>query len=184
MRKRPNKDELLVEKDQRIAKLEEQLAQALAANQKLLEQVKRLQRRVEELERGGRRQAAPFARRKLVSCPKKAGRKAGKGQFKHREKPDITQVSETKTADLDGCPVCGSQLQDLKEHEQYEIDIPKIEPVITRFMTHSGYCQNCHKRVRSRHPEQTSQANGAAGVVVGPRAKGMAVNLKHRLGVS
>jgi hypothetical protein len=38
--------------------------------------------------------------------------------------------------------------------------------------------------MRSRHPEQTSQATGAAGVLVGPRAKALAADLKHRLGAS
>jgi hypothetical protein len=38
--------------------------------------------------------------------------------------------------------------------------------------------------MRSQHPEQTSQATGAAGVMVGPRAKALAADLKHRLGVS
>jgi hypothetical protein len=53
-----------------------------------------------------------------------------------------------------------------------------------RYITYSGYCAGCHKRVRSRHPEQTSQATGAAGVLVGPRAKALAADLKHRLGGS
>jgi hypothetical protein len=38
--------------------------------------------------------------------------------------------------------------------------------------------------VRSHHPEQTSAATGAAGVLVGARAKALAADLKHRLGVS
>ena len=37
---------------------------------------------------------------------------------------------------------------------------------------------------RSLAPSRTiSQATGAAGVVIGPRAKGFAADLKHRLGV-
>ena len=55
---------------------------------------------------------------------------------------------------------------------------------ITRFITYSGYCGRCQKRVRSHHPEQTSDATGAAGVLIGPRAKALATDLKHRLGVS
>lgn len=46
-------------------------------------------------------------------------------------------------------------------------------------MTHSGYCANCKKQVRSRHPEQISTATVAAGVVLGPRVKGLAADLKH-----
>ena len=59
-----------------------------------------------------------------------------------------------------------------------------VVPVITRYVTYSGYCADCRKRVHSQHPEQTSQATGAAGVLVGPRAKALAVDLKHRLGGS
>jgi transposase len=59
-----------------------------------------------------------------------------------------------------------------------------VEVKTTHFVTYSGYCTSCHKRVRSQHPEQTSQATGAAGVMVGPRAKALAADLKHRLGVS
>jgi hypothetical protein len=75
-------------------------------------------------------------------------------------------------------------LRNIHQHEQFVADIPKIQPIITRYVTSSGYCADCHKRVRSRHPEQTSQASGAAGVMVGPRAKALAADLKHRLGGS
>ena len=37
-----------------------------------------------------------------------------------------------------------------------------------RFVTYSGYCPECHKRVRSQHPERPRRAAGAAGVQVGP----------------
>jgi hypothetical protein len=73
-------------------------------------------------------------------------------------------------------------LRDIHQHEQYVTDIPKtIRLTTTRYVTYSGYCADCHKRVRSRHPEQTSQATGAAGVMVGPRAKALAADAKHRL---
>ncbi len=38
--------------------------------------------------------------------------------------------------------------------------------------------------MRVRHPEQISNATGAAGVVIGPWAKALAADWKHRLGVS
>jgi len=169
--------ELLKTKDERIAELEKQLAQALAMIQKL-------QKEVEELKRAGKRQAAPFARRKWVERPKKPGRKKGQGKFAHRATPTIKQITETKIAKLHGCPECGGKVREIHKHDQYETDIPVIEVKTTHFITYSGYCRECHKRVRSRHPDQTSQATGAAGVLVGPRAKALAVDLKHRLGVS
>jgi len=54
---------------------------------------------------------------------------------------------------------------------------------VTRFLTESGYCPRCKKRVRSRHPERVSTATGAAGVCLGPRAVALAADLKHRLGI-
>jgi hypothetical protein len=179
-------------KGQRIAELELELMRERANNQRLQvnnlrlqKLLERLQAEVEELQRAGKRQAAPFARRKLVEHPKRPGRKAGQGKFSRREKPAAEQIDETKVAELCDCPQCGgSKLRDIHEHEQYMSDIPVIVPIITRYVTYSGYCVDCHKRVRSRHPEQISQATGAAGVLVGPRAKALAADLKHRLGGS
>ena len=171
-------------KDERIAELEAQLAEARAANEQLKQQLERLQAEIEGLRRAGKRQATPFGRRKLVEKPRKPGRKAGQGKFSRRAKPTAEQVSETKVAPLQECPECGGKLGVIREHEQYVEDIPVVEPVITRYVTFSGFCACCHKRVRSRHREQTSQALGAAGVLVGPRAKALAADLKHRLGAS
>ena len=178
-------------KDQRIAELELELVRERANNQRLQrdnlrlqKQLERLQAEVEEMQRAGKRQAAPFARRKLVEHPKKPGRKAGQGKFSRREKPAPEQVDETKVAKLHGCPQCRGKLREIHKHEQYVTDIPVVVPIVTRYVTYSGYCVDCHKRVRSRHPEQISQASGAAGVMVGPRAKALAADLKHRLGGS
>lgn len=171
-------------KDQQIAELKRQLAQALATIQKLQQKVEELQSKVEELERVGKRQATPFARRHWVEHPKRPGRKAGKGKFAHRALPRLQQINETKVAKLHGCPQCGGKVREIHKHEQYVTDIPVVQVKTTRFLTYSGYCCRCQKRVRSHHPEQTSEATGAAGVLVGPRAKALATDLKHRLGVS
>jgi predicted nucleic acid-binding Zn-ribbon protein len=184
MRKRRKKNTLPDAKDQRIAELEQQLAQALDTIQKLQQQVERLQAEVEELKRAGKRQATPFVRRHWVERPKRPGRKRGQGKFAHRELPKVHQIQETKVAKLHGCPDCGGKLCEIHKHEQYVTDIPVVEVQTTCFVTYSGYCGVCRKRVRSHHPEQTSQATGAAGVMVGPRAKALAADLKHRLGVS
>ncbi len=185
MRKRRSKNKLPDPKDQRIAELEQQLAQALVTIGKLEKQVQLLQTEVEELKQAGKRQAAPFARRHWVEHPRRPGRKAGQGRFVQRAKPRLKEVSETKVTPLPGCPECGGTLRQRQPHEQFEIDLPKVEPIIVRYLTYSGYCRHCQKRVRSWHEDQISHAMGAAGqVVVGPRAKALATDLKHRLGVS
>lgn len=158
-----------------------------AENAALRQRVAELEKRVAELEAAlskAKRQATPFARQKRVSEPKRPGRKKGQGRFSHRRKPAPEEVSETKRAPLACCPRCGGELTERKEHEQFVVDIPPVQPVVIRYVTESGYCPRCRKRVRSRHPEQISEATGAAGVVVGPRAKSLAADMKHRLGVS
>jgi transposase len=184
MSKRRNKSTPSFTKDQEIVELKEQLRQALVAIEKLKKQNELLRAKVEELERAGKRQATPFARRKRVEHRKRPGRKAGQGKFVQRKKPSPKEVSETKVEKLSGCPECGGKLRAMHQHEQFEVDIPKVKPTIIRYVTYSGYCATCKKQVKSRHPEQTSQATGAAGVVVGPRAKALALDLKHRLGAS
>lgn len=143
-----------------------------------------MREQIETLQRTGKRQAVPFARRERVSEPKKRGRKKGKGKFSRREKPAKEEITATKEAELGGCPDCGCELVDVKEHEQFEIDIPEVKPVITRYVMRSGRCPQCGKRHRMYHPDQVSHATGAAGVVIGPRAKALAADLKHRFGAS
>ena len=159
------------------AELKRQLAEAHAVILKLSGQI-------EELQCAGKRQAVPFARREHVKKPRKRGRKPGKGQFKSREKPKAEEIKETKKAELSGCPQCQCKLENVQEHEQYEIEIPEIKPIITLFLMLSGTCPECGKRHWMYHPDQISRAVGASGVVIGPRAKALASDLKHRFGVS
>jgi predicted nucleic acid-binding Zn-ribbon protein len=182
-------DQRLTELERKQAELELELVRERSENQRLRVNNGRLQRLLEQLreeneklKRESLRQATPFARRKRVEVRKKPGRKAGVGVFRRREKPH--RVDRTRKAPLHGCPDCGGRLREIRQQEQYVTDIPKIRLVTTRYITYSGYCGKCHRRVRSHHPEQTSEATGAAGVMVGPRAKALAADLKHRLGCS
>jgi transposase len=61
--------------------------------------------------------------------------------------------------------------------------LPPIVPIVTKFVIETGYCPCCRRRVHGRHPEQTSNATGAAGNTIGPVTLTMAAELKHRLGV-
>lgn len=153
---------------------------------KLEAQLKQLQNRIEKLEqelRRRHRQATPFSKGKVKAKPKRPGRRVGEGPFTHRELPSEEEINETHCVPLEFCPDCGNRVEDRSWHEQIQIDLPQVKPQVVRFRTQSGYCLGCGKRVRSRHPEQISQASGAAGVSIGPRAKALAADLKHRLGI-
>lgn len=170
-----------------VPELIEIILQQQTLMDRLGQRLAELEQQVEQLQRAGKRQATPFSRQQTKADPKAPGRKAGQGHFSYRTTPAAETVTQTQEAPLTGCPHCGSPLSDLldlKTHEHFEVDIPPVQPRLTRYVTHSGYCRHCRQRVRSRHPQQLSQATGAAGVVLGPRAKAMAADLKHRLGLS
>lgn len=82
------------------------------------------------------------------------------------------------------CPACGGPLIDHEVQEPFQGDIPPGRPVTTQFNVHGARCGRCGTRVQGRHPEQTSQALGAAAVQLGPRVLALAAEMQHRLGVS
>lgn len=169
--------------------------QLLAENQRLRAQVAQLQdavrdlqKRLEEVERAAKRQAAPFAKGEPKKNPKKPGRKAGDkhGKHGHREPPPPSQVDETLDAPVpDQCPDCGGDILEDKDRldAQFQTDIPR-QPVVRQINIHCGHCAKCGKRVRGRHPLQTSAATGAAQSQLGADAQAAIVDLNKRAGMS
>ena len=143
------------------------------------EQNEQQRRRIEELERqlaealrAGKRQAAPF-RKPVQKNPRKPGRKPGAayGKAHCRAKPQPQQIQETLRAALpEQCPHCGGAVTVEKVAEQYQTELPAVAVIQRRFEIELGHCQECGKHLQGRHPEQTSDALGAAGVTLGPRA--------------
>jgi transposase len=169
-------------RDRQLAVLAAQVAALQAQVAALQQENVALRAQLTAAERAGKRQATPFARRERTATPKKPGRKRGQGRFARRPTPPQVQVEQA--VPLPTCPHCASDLTDRATHEQFQVEIPPVEPVVTRFRTESGYCPACAQRVRSTHPAQISAAAGAAGVVLGPRVKAFAADLHHRLGLS
>jgi transposase len=173
--KPPTYDEL-VELTRRQARLIDELRAA----------VERLKAELEQSRRAGKRQAAPFSKGLPKADPKRPGRKPGHPPS-HRPVPPPDQVDRTIDVPLPpDCPECHTPLGDapITVHDQYQIDLPQPEPIITRFRVPVARCPKCLRRVQGRHPEQTSDALGSAAVQYGPRLLGFAADLKHRLGVS
>ncbi len=67
---------------------------------------------------------------------------------------------------------------------QYQEDLPVQRPVVHEFRVAIGQCRHCHRRVQGRHPQQTSDALGAAAVQLGPQAVALAVILNKQCGLS
>src|SRR4051794_19542301 len=154
--------------------------------EELRAEVERLKAELEQSRRAGKRQAAPFSKGAPKPDPKRPGRKAGHPPS-HRPVPPPEQVDRTIEVPLPPeCPECRAPLDDapVTVHDQYQIDLPGPKPIITRFRVPVTRCPACYRRVQGRHPEQTSDALGAASVQYGPRLLGLAADLKHRIGAS
>ena len=158
------RDAQLAERDARIAELEKLLG---------------------ESRRSGKRQAAPFSKGNPTEEPARPGRKAGEGHGRHEHRRVPEQVDRELDAPLPGCcPHCGGDVVHERDAEQWQLDLGALAPTVTRFTVGVGRCRSCRRRVQGRHPEQTSDALGAAGSQVGPRAKAWAAWLHYRLGLS
>ncbi len=171
----------------------EEITRLEGENQRLGEQIERLQARNEELVRAARRQAAPFSRtdgsdkeEKSRAPAKRAGRKPGEayGTKAHRPEPEhLDRVVEVELPEQ--CPHCeGSQIEVERIAHQYQSDLPAMCPEATRYDLSIGHCQSCGARVQPRHAEQISDALGAAGSQIGPRAIGLAALMNKQLGAS
>ncbi len=146
-----------------------------------------LQKRLQDKERAGKRQAAPFSKAEPTPTPKKPGRKAGPnhGPHGHRPPPPPETITQTLEAPLpEACPHCGGVLaEDADVDEQFQTDLP-TQPIGRKFRIHKGCCTKCGRRVRGRHPLQTSDATGAAQSQIGPNAQATIVYLNKHSGMS
>ena len=67
---------------------------------------------------------------------------------------------------------------------QYQEELPDVRPLVRRFDVAIGRCTACGRCLQGRHPLQTSNALGAAGVQLGPQAVALMVQLNKQLGLS
>lgn len=170
----PTYEELLQENSElrrRVADQERRIAQ--------------LEKIIEELRRGGKRQAGPFSKGEPKSDPQTPGRKPAARYGRRACRPVPEQVAETIEV---GCPlaceVCCGPVRLAGEERQYQIDLPEIRPQTTEFVLHVGECTQCGRRVVGRHPRQTSAAVGAASVQIGPGVISLATFLNKVGGLS
>jgi transposase len=155
-----------------------------AEGERLREANERLRAEVEALRRAGKRQAAPFSRNDPTPDPKRAGRKPGAAHGTHAHRRPPERVDRVVAVGLPGCcPGCGGELALERVATQHVEDLPEPRPLSIRYEVHVGRCRSCGRRVQPRHPAQTSDALGAAGAQLGPRAVALAAWLSKGLGV-
>jgi transposase len=174
-----------------IASLRDELARTEEARARLQRERDRLQRERDRLKdqldaarRAGFRQAAPFAKAHRQGTGRPPGRRAGAsyGRRAHRARP--RRIDETHDAALPPvCPGWGDAMTPRHIATQYQEDLPPVRPVVRAFRVAVGTCRSCGRRVQGRHPLQTSDALGAAGTALGPRATALGVWLHKGLGL-
>jgi transposase len=180
-----SRDQILADLVAEVRKLTDEvsaLRRDLAARD---EEIAKLKAALEATRRSGKRQAAPFSKGEPKKTPKKPGRKKGKdhGPAERRRVPE--RVDEVLDVPLPcTCPGCGGGVVEVDVQRQFQTELPKIEPRIIQFDVHIGTCERCGERLQGRHPQQTSDALGAAASMLGPRAVGLAAQLHKELGVS
>lgn len=176
----------------RVAELEAKVATLEAALTGVTEALAARDARVAELEellgearRSGKRQAAPFRKGEPAGDPARPGRKRGEGHGRHGHRMAPASSDRELEAPVPGCcPHCGGDVEHVRSEDQWQVDLPELAPTVTRFRVGVGRCRSCRRRVQGRHPEQTSDALGAAGSQVGPAAKAWAAWLHYGLGLS
>jgi transposase len=161
----------------RCKELEKQVAE-------LASEVKRLAKKLESKTRESKRSAAPQrvrpSRKKPPQEHLKSGRPLG---HEPASKPTPDKIDHDIEVPLIDCPDCQCKLIDVVIHNQFQSDLPPIVPMVTKFRVPVGTCPRCMKRVQSTHPDQSSQALGAANHTLGPSAVAVASELKYSLGM-
>lgn len=140
-------------------------------------------RLLQQQQRAGKRQAAPFAKGPPNPAPKKPGRKPGADYGTKAHRPPPEHIDETLEAPLPNtCPDCGGTIDETHIDQQYQVEIPR-QPIRRQFNIHIGCCQQCQRRLQGRHPLQTSDALGAAASQLGPDAQAAVVELNKQAGL-
>jgi transposase len=160
-----------------VAELERRVAELTAENQALHDQL-------DESRRQAARRAAPFRRRDSQKVPEDRKERPGRPEGHpgaYRSVP--ARVDEQIEVPLPACPHCGGAVEALEPIEQFIEEIPPVRPRVTHPVTYRGRCPACGE-VHSTHPLKTSEATGAAGTQLGPRAQALAATLNKQHGLT
>jgi transposase len=162
----------------------ERIEQLERENERLRVENERLQKLLEEALRRLHRQAGPFSRNQPKKDPKKPGRKPGDGGGQRSAPQAPERPDEEHQAKLDPvCPDCGGAVAHEYTAEQWQQDI--VRKILWRlFQVEVGHCTRCGRRCQGRHPQQTSDALGAAAVQIGPEALVLAAHMSKEMGQS
>src|SRR2546423_2247372 len=172
-------NERLRKENEQLRQREQELEQE---RQRLRQENERLKRDIEQALRAIKRQTAPFSRGQRKANPRPPGRKSGSAYGQRSSKQIPTHIDEVIAVPPPGQCSCGGVLQVEKIESQYQHEIVR-QTIWRRFDIPICRCTVGHQRVQGRHPQQTSNALGAAAVQLGPEALALAVQMNKGLGL-
>jgi transposase len=159
----------------------------LALVAELQRQIAELRAEIEQLKRGGKRQAAPFSKGTRVADPKPPGRKPGSGTFRSREAPPPEAITEPPVdirVTLDMCPACGGPLAEERVDLAYTTELPGLpRPTVTPYRVWVCRGTVCGTQVRGQHPDLASDPCGATAHRLGPRVRAAAHTWHDGVGI-
>jgi transposase len=159
----------------------------LALVVELQRQLTELRAEIDQLKRGGKRQAAPFSKGTRVAEPKPPGRKPGAGPFHYRKAPPpeaLTMPPVDVQVTLDACPACGGPLEEERVDLAYRTELPeRPRPQVTPYRVWVCRCTVCGHQVRGQHQDLAPDQAGATAHRVGPRVMAAAHALHYGIGI-
>jgi transposase len=163
-----------------VAELQRQIATLTATNEALRAEI-------DQLKRGGKRQAAPFSKGTRVTEPKPPGRKPGSGTFCYREAPPPVAITEPPVdvpVPLDACPTCGGLLEEACVDLVYTTELPeRPRPKVSQYRVQVCRCTVCGLQVRGQHPDVAPDQYGATAHRLGVRIMAAAHALHYGIGL-
>jgi transposase len=163
-----------------VAALQRQVAELTASNEALRAEL-------EQLTRGGKRQAAPFSKGTPLAEPQSPGRKPGSGTFRYREAPPPEAITEPPVdvkVTLDACPACGGPLEEERVDLAYRTELPHPpRPKVMQYRVWVCRCTVCGSQVRGQHPDLAPEQHGASAHRLGERVMAAAHALHYGVGI-
>ncbi len=172
---------------------QQHLNEARESNARLREENLRLKRQVKELTdearvKGEEAKAPPQWVKASVRRVrrKRPGRKAGHAAAL-RPAPAHIDVRRDVPLPRDpagrcSCPHCNARLLKLKHHKRFVEDIVPAKVLVTCYLTVSGFCPLCRRRVESRAADQPPAANLPHGQLgINALATAILLRVAHRL---
>ena len=174
--------EIILQQAEQIRQLNARVEELEQKVRDLNSETERLREERNEAEREGKRQAAPFRveEKERSDEPDLPGRDEGH-EASYRREPE--QIDRRVEALMEGCPECGEPVTEVRPIRQVVEELPPIRPEVVEVTTYRGECEECGP-VETTHPLKTTEATGAAGTCLGPRAQAVALMLRERHGLT